>query len=249
MILHGKFSLYILLLLLLACVSESEQETIYRPQDPIDVLMDQVLEAHGQLGNYGFVFRDNTYSFAITDTSFRYTKLVISDTLNRKDVLTNDFFQRTENGETLDLSQKDTDKYSESLNAVIYFTCLPLNLDDAAVNKALQADIKINGKPYDVMQVTFDEEGGGTDHDDIFYYWFNKETHIMDYMAYSYKVNGGGVRFRSAYNSRMEVGMRFQDYVNYGAPALTPLDSLPILFEQNKLEELSKIETEQVYAF
>jgi hypothetical protein len=249
MILHGKYSLYILLVLLFACGSESEQETIHAPQDPIDALMDQVFVAHGQLGDYGFVFRGNAYSFEISDDAYKYTKTVISDTLNREDILTNDSFQRTENGEALNLSQEDTDKYSESLNSVIYFTCLPLNLSDAAVNKTLQADIKINGKPYDVMQVTFDEEGGGTDHDDIFYYWFNKETHIMDYMAYSYKVNGGGVRFRSAYNSRMVEGMRFQDYVNYGAPVGTPLDSLPILFEQNKLEELSKIEAEQVYSF
>ncbi|NOQ75288.1 MAG: hypothetical protein GQ574_24975 [Crocinitomix sp.] len=249
MTLYGKFSPFILLLLIYSCGSASVNDMDETPLDSTAQLMENVIGAHGELGNYVFTFRENGYSFEITDSTYKYTKVVRNDSTLREDALTNDAFERYENGELLNLSQEDVDRYSESLNSVIYFTCLPLNLSDPAVNRSLKPSVKIHGKSYDVMEVTFDEEGGGTDHDDVFYYWFNTETHIMDYMAYSYAVNGGGVRFRSAYNSRMIDGMRFQDYINYGAPVGTPLDSLPILLETNQLEELSRIEAEDVLSF
>ena len=65
-------------------------------------------------------------------------------------------------------------------------------------------------------------------------------------MAYSYSVNDGGVRFRSAYNPRTIDGIRFQDYINWEAPVGTPLKDLPALFEKDKLKELSRIETVDV---
>ena len=68
----------------------------------------------------------------------------------------------------------------------------------------------------------------------------------MNYMAYSYHTNDGGVRFRSAYNPRTVDGIRFQDYVNWEAPIGTPLEELPKLYENGQLKELSKIETEAV---
>lgn len=247
MILRNNFSPLILLLFIFACGSEFEQETIHPEQTPIDALMNNVFEAHGELGNYSFDFRDNSYTFSYNNANeYTYSKTVITDSTLTVDVLTNDLFERSTNGVPQALDQLESDKYSESLNSVIYFTCSPLNLSDPAVNIVLKPDVTIKAQGYDVIEVRFDAEGGGTDHDDVFYYWFNKETHIMDYMAYSYNVNGGGVRFRSAYNSRMVAGMRFQDYVNYGAPVGTPLENLPGLFEQGELDELSRIEAVDV---
>lgn len=241
---------FILLLLIYGCnnnapLNVEEENSV----DPTSKLMEQVYLAHGELGNYSFKFRGNDYSFSFDGDEFQYKKSTLKDSVFTEDLLTNDLFERRVDWVLQDLSQEDSDKYSESLNSVVYFTCLPLNLNAPAVNRALKPQVSINNTLYDVIEVTFDEEGGGKDHDDVFYYWFNNETHIMDFMAYSYKVNGGGVRFREAYNSRMIDGMRFQDYVNYSAPADTPLDSLPILFEQKKLEELSLIVAEQVAPF
>ena len=59
-------------------------------------------------------------------------------------------------------------------------------------------------------------------------------------------MSGGGVRFRSAYNSRKVGGIIFQDYINFKAAVGTPLANLPKLFEQGKLKELSRIETKNV---
>jgi hypothetical protein len=40
-------------------------------------------------------------------------------------------------------------------------------------------------KQYDVVGVTFGQDGGGKDFDDEFHYWINKQTHKVDYLAYS----------------------------------------------------------------
>ena len=119
-------------------------------------------------------------------------------------------------------------------------------MQDKAVKKSYQGTTTIKGKTYEILEIRFEQEGGGRDHDDVFHYWINQESNVIDYLAYNYQVNGGGVRLRSAYNSRNIGGIIFQDYVNYKADIGTPLGDLPKLLEQGKLKELSRIETENV---
>ncbi|MFT5436447.1 MAG: hypothetical protein ACI840_001095, partial [Ulvibacter sp.] len=62
-----------------------------------------------------------------------------------------------------------------------------------------------------------------------------------------YEVDGGGIRFREAYNPRVVNGIRFADYNNYKPENLNvSLSNLDVLFEQGALKLLSKIETESV---
>ncbi len=145
-------------------------------------------------------------------------------------------------GKEIELSEKDSRKYSNSVNSVNYFAFLPFFLNDQAVNKKLIGETKIKGTDYYKIEVTFDQEGGGDDHDDIYIYWINKADYSMDYLAYSFHVNGGGVRFRSAYNQRTIGGITFQDYVNYKHDKDTPVSALDALYERGELKELSKIE-------
>jgi hypothetical protein len=133
------------------------------------------------------------------------------------------------------LSEKDMKSAKGAINSVVYFAMLPFKLNDKAVNKT-----------YDVIGVTFKKEGGGDDYDDVFHYWINTTTNKIDYLAYKYHVNGGGVRFRRAYNVRNIDGIIFQDYVNYKAKKDVVLRDLPTLFEDGKLKELSKIKTEHI---
>ena len=144
------------------------------------------------------------------------------------------------------LSTEDAGKYGEALNSVIYFATLPHKLQDASVHKTFVEETTIKGKKYDVIQVTFGQDGGGKDFDDEFHYWINKQTHKIDYLAYNYRTNDGGVRFRSAFNTRVIDGLTFQDYINYEAPLETDLKDLPKLYEQGKLKEVSQILTENV---
>ena len=162
------------------------------------------------------------------------------------DKLDNISFVRNVNGAPAELSAKQKSGYREGLNSVVYFAMLPYKLLDKAVNAVYKGDQKIKGKNYSMVEVTFDQEGGGKDYQDIFMYWIDTETHTMDFLAYSYHVNGGGVRFREAYNPRTVSGVVFQDYVNFKADLSISLDKLPALWEAGELKELSRIDTEDV---
>ncbi len=243
------FFYFTVFFLLTSCdESKSLEETQDVPvqADSAQILLNELLEAHGKLGDFQFTFRDNLYSIREDVHGFSYSKTVISDSLEIHDFLGEEGFSRMENGNYLSLSIEDEQKYQEALNSVVYFVCLPQRLTDPGVNLEVMKPTIIQNQLYSVLRVTFDEEGGGTDFEDVFYYWINQSNHQMDFLAYQYKVNGGGVRFRKAFNSRMIGGMRFQDYINYEAPVGTPLDSLPIYFEAEQLKEISQILTENI---
>ncbi len=218
--------------------------------DKADSLAVETIAAHGgQLydkAHYGFTFRDKKYTFHNKKGRYTYTMTSQKDGKETKDVLETGNLTRTVEGAATKLSSKDVAIYTEALNSVVYFATLPYKLNDAAVNKSYGGRTSIKDQDYDVLAVTFDQEGGGIDHDDEFRYWINADTKTVDYLAYSYETNDGGVRFRSAYNPRTVGGIRFQDYINYEAPVGTPLNELPELYEAGKLKELSRIETENV---
>jgi len=215
-----------------------------------ELILNEAIEAHGgdlyNTAYYQFEFRGDTYKFKNNGQNFEYTKISRKDDALTEDVLKNDLFSRKEDGHFLALTQKKINSAKGALNSVIYFATLPYKLNDASVNKTFIENTTIKGEPYAVIGVTFNEEGGGEDFDDAYHYWINTTTHKIDYLAYNYSVNEGGVRFRSAYNKRVVNGITFQDYINYEAEVGTPLKDLPKLYEAGELKELSKIETENV---
>jgi len=162
-------------------------------------------------------------------------------------VLNNKGLFREINGQKVSLSPKDSSAYSNSVNSVLYFALLPYFLNDPAVNATYLGEADIKGEPYHEIMVTFSKEGGGKDHEDEFVYWIHQERHTMDYLAYNYLTDGGGARFREAYNTRTVEGIRFADYINYKPEGdsrdVATFDSL---FEAGKLEELSRIDSENV---
>lgn len=215
-----------------------------------EALIQSAVAAHGgeayDGAHYQFIFRDKTYTFHNHKDLYTYTRTTTKDGNTILDKMDNQGFVRMVDGQKAELTEKQANGNREGLNSVIYFATLPHKLLDKAVNAKYVGEQDIKGKSYSLVQVTFDQEGGGKDYDDVFMYWINKDSQTMDYLAYSYHVNGGGVRFRSAYNTRKVGGILFQDYVNYKADKTTPLNQLPALYEKDKLKELSRIETEQV---
>ncbi len=207
-------------------------------------IVNACIEAHGgqqyKDAHFAYDFRKYHYEFHYDNGSYRYERH--SKDGKTKDILTNDGFKRIVDNKEVDLTEKKIRGYSNSVNSVHYFAFLPSFLNDKAVNKKLIGEATILGKDYYKIEITFDQEGGGDDHDDVYMYWISKEDYSMDYLAYSFHVNGGGVRFRSAYNKRTISGIIFQDYVNYKYNKNTPVSDLDILFEEHKLIELSKIE-------
>ena len=215
-----------------------------------ELILNETIAAHGgdlySKANYSFVFRGNIYHFKNNSNSYEYSKVSKTKNLLTQDFLKNGNFSRTINGETINLMDKEIKGATGAINSVIYFATLPYKLNDVSVNKEYMGDIIIKNINYNVLSITFKEEGGGEDFEDQFYYWINKETKKIDYLAYNYKVNNGGVRFRSAYNRRVVDGITFQDYINYKADVKTPLEELPKFYELGKLKELSKIKTENI---
>ncbi|WP_020570946.1 DUF6503 family protein [Neolewinella persica] len=249
-----------LILCLTACQpgetsSTTISETPFAPasaqeKTPAELVLDQALAAHSNgkydQAHYQFVFRGKTYTFYNNGGQYTYTLTHEKDGSVLFDQLVNGEFTRQVDGSTVSLSVKETASGIEGLNSVIYFATLPHKLSDPAVNLQLSGTDTIKGQAYDVLDVNFNKEGGGVDHDDNFRYWINQETHRIDYLAYDYLTSGGGVRFRSAYNPRVVDGVLFQDYVNYKAPLGTPLSDLAAMFDNGDLEKLSVIATEEV---
>ncbi|WP_010177595.1 DUF6503 family protein [Aquimarina agarilytica] len=215
-----------------------------------DLIIEKAIEAHGgdlyNNADYSFTFRKKEYRFINKGNEYTYSVKQKNNGNQTCDFITNGKFERFVNEEPIDLSQKHIDAGMGALNSVIYFATLPHKLKDSAVIKKFIETTNIKDASYHVIEVTFNQQGGGKDHDDEFHYWINKQTNKIDYLAYNYSVNKGGVRFRSFYNRRVIDGITFQDYINWKAPTGTPLKNLPALFEQGKLDELSRIETENV---
>lgn len=261
MIKKQSYLLILLALFIFSCdqIKENSKEKVEEQAKSVletfyagDILINQVIKAHGGVAydsaHFQFVFRDITYRFQNKGEEYIYERegVIKGDSIH--DILNNGQLSRVKNGVQVNLEPEEAKKYAESINSVIYFATLPYKLKDEAVIPKIKDTIQINAIDYQVIQVKFKQEGGGTDFEDEYYYWINEDTKEIDFLAYNYQVNGGGVRFRSAYNKRRVNGILFQDYINYKAPVGTPLNRLPNLWESNRLEELSRIETESIQA-
>lgn len=219
---------------------QSKQETAHQ-------IVEKAITYHGGKAydtlDVTFQFRDKKYDIKIQNGYYTYSR-VFNDSLENKivDLLTNNGFFRKKEGQATLLNAKDSAAYANALNSVQYFALLPYGLQQPAANLKLLQTTVIGDKDYYTVEVSFSKEKGGKDFDDSFIYWFDQEDYSMDYLAYRYHTDGGGLRFRKAYNSRKVEGVIFQDYENYKADYQTDLQSLPKLFLEGKLEFLSKIE-------
>lgn len=230
------------IILFTACDSRTEAEKI----------VDNSIEAHG--GNafsnsiIEFDFRNIHYTIFKTPDRFEYIREFSDSTGNVKDLLNNDGFVRTVNGAKIDtLSEEWVGKYSRSVNSVAYFAFLPYGLNDPSVFKKSLGETEINGENYDLIKVTFAEEGGGDDFDDEFLYWIGTEDSIVDYMAYSYHTDGGGVRMREVSGVIEVGGIRFQNYLNLKPEdESVQVEKMQELYKAGKLELLSEINLENI---
>lgn len=195
-----------------------------------------------------FDFRDKHYRSVREGGKFQYERQFQDSIGIIKDVLNNDGFQRFVNDTLTKIPDSMAVKYTSSVNSVHYFALLPYGLNDAAVNKSSFGEVSIKDKLYYKIKVTFSQEGGGEDYEDVFIYWIEAETFKANYIAYSYiEDDGVGIRFREAYNERFINGLRFVDYNNYKSEDATmDLLGLDKAFESSSLKLLSKIELENI---
>lgn len=230
--------------LFIIALTSCEEQKAFDADDWIEASV----SAHGLYDLDGkrvrFDFREHAYTIKRSGGSFTCTRTLNTDSLVTIDSLqSNGTFSRHENGMRASLPDSMITKYSESINSVAYFFQLPLPLKDDAVISELENSTRIRAEEYQTLSVRFRQEGGGADYQDEFRYWINKRDSLIDYLAYTYETDGGGIRFRVATRRHVKNGMLFQDYENYKpSNEDIPLDSLPHLWERGELELLSTIE-------
>ena len=237
--------LFGLLVFSLSCREERKSLTA---QEIIDKTIEEAGGDSYENTTISFTFRDKEYSSKRGNGQFELTCQFTDSIGEVRDVLNNDGFIRLINEVKIALADSMAAKYSNSVNSVHYFVQLPFGLNDPAVKKELVGEADVDGKNYYEIKITFAQEGGGEDHEDEYMYWIAKDDLTVDYFAYKFYTDEGGIRFRKAYNPRKVSGIRFVDYKNFKLESWENVDlkTVDSLYEDGKLELLSEIKTENI---
>ena len=230
-----RFTLIIIFFITFGCRNKNSDNIA------VQNIIDKSIEVSG-----GNLYRTSNISFTLRDVGYELDnstgrkilkRIINNDSTTILDILKHNSFQRYIDGKAVIVADS---------MATNYFAYLPYGLNDPAVNKKLLGETQIGDSQYYRVEVTFDEKGGGEDYDDIYIYWINKETFKPDYLAYEFNIDGGGTRFREAFNERIINGIRFVDYNNYKATANISVYELEALFKIKELELLSTIRLEDI---
>jgi hypothetical protein len=249
----GKIIILLIALTVFACKQDKKEEVI-NPEaiNNANAIINASIKISGgelfESSKIGFDFRDRHYTALRNNDKYELTREFKDSIYTIKDILSNSDFQRFKDNELFKVADTMAVKYSASVNSVHYFSVLPYGLNNNAVNKNYLKEVNIKGETYHKIKVTFSEEGGGEDFEDIYVYWINTKTSKVDYLAYSYNESDGkGFRFREAYNERIIEGIRFVDYNNYKPNTnTTSVLDLDELFKSDSLKLLSKIELKNI---
>lgn len=210
-------------------------------QKAIDASGKQKVEDHRIV----FEFRDKTYISEGICGRFKFTRIDTSRQV--KDVFFKDSLRRSVKGKAVRLADTTATAIKSSINSVNYFVHLPYRLKDPAVKAKRLADDTIADTPYYQLEINFRKASGGEDHQDIYRYWFDKKDHGMDYLAYKFFTNDGGMRFRVKKAESKMNDIVFQDYDNL-KPKVDSLsfDNISEAYEKGQLEKVSEIITQPV---
>ncbi len=236
-----KYLLSVPAILVMACTSSTD------PQRIIEKAIETAGGKKYEKSTIEFDFRNRHYVTRRDGGKYSHERIFSDSTNTIHDYLTNEGFHREINDKNASVPDSMAVKYARSVNSTIYFALLPYGLNDAAVRKKFLGKTTFDDQPYYAIEVTFAQEGGGEDYNDIFVYWIHEKNYTIDYMAYLYYTDGGGLRLRKAYNSRKVNGILFQDYINYQPkePSVT-IDQMETLYKKHQLEELSRIALENI---
>ena len=248
--------LLIAVLIGLGACSEPSADAEREAASRADSIVQAAIAAHGggviERSVIRFDFRGIDFRVERNGGQYRYQR-TYTDSLGRavREVLSNDSLYRAVDGERVSLTEDERDAVLEDVNSVPYFALLPYFLQGPAVQPEYSGTDTIDGTPYHRIRVTFQQEGGGQDWEDVFMYWFAQDDLSMDYLAYAYGYGPNeeyGTRFRSAYDVRTVEGVRFADYMNYTTPgdSLRDLTQYPAYLAGDSLALVSRIETDSV---
>lgn len=219
--------------------------------DPQQIIDKAIVAAGGEKyvnSTIEFDFRERHYIAIREGGKFSYERVFKDSTKTIHDFVSNDGFRREIDGVVEDVVDSMKVKYTASTNSVIYFALLPYGLNDAAVQKKFLGETIMDGKAYYKVEISFRQDGGGEDFQDMFNYWVSKDDFSIGYLSYSFSENDEtSSRLRKAYNPRRIGNILFLDYINYKPKDnKVRFDQLEELYEKDELEELSKIELQNI---
>jgi hypothetical protein len=236
--------IFLLLFFLIGCNTESTKTP--SAQQVVDSAIVRAGGKGFRINQISFDFRNRTYKSYLEDGQRVLARITPTDSGDIQDLRKGDSFKRIWKDSLLAVPDTTAQKWSNAVNSVHYFAYLPYGLNDAAVNKEMLGMVQIGEDSYYKVRVTFKAEGGGEDFEDVFIYWFDSQTYNPDFLAYEFHTNGGGLRFREGFNPRRVGGLKFQDYINYKPSGNASLLLLDSLFIKGELEELSRIELQNI---
>lgn len=240
-----RILILILSLFVFACKEKSEKQLTAQ-----EIVDKSIAISGGKLyldHDTSFKFRNRVYVSQNKDGKKVLKRISELDNLTITDVRTDTSLQRFMNDSLITLPDSVSNRYANSVNSVHYFARLPFGLNDGAVNKELIGEETLKGKAYYKLKVTFDQANGGEDFEDTYVYWFDKQSFKPHYLAYEFHVDGGGQRFREAYNERYINGIRFVDYNNFKPKKKgTSIFEIGKLYEKGELDLLSKITLDSI---
>ncbi|MEN0061066.1 MAG: DUF6503 family protein [Myxococcota bacterium] len=215
-----------------------------------DTVLAQSAVAHGltrdRRMDVSFTFRGTPYRLHLDGSDIRYERTVKGPQGERVDRLVGSVFSSLHNGAPMTVAPENEGAWRRSLNSVAYFATLPRPLFDDAVIATFLGRTTFAGAEWDTVEVRFQEEGGGDDHDDVFRYWFHPETHEMGFVAYVFHVGKGGVRIRKAARRHEVNGVVLLDWTNLGWDGTHTLESAMAAYERGGLPTLSTIALENI---
>lgn len=210
-----KFWLISVIGLVLSACSSSDKKENLEVSNIIQRAIDSSGTSKFEKAIVQFQFREKTYRSIPTCEGLKLQREFKTDSAIIKDELHQGKFTRTKDETFVSVQDSLANLYAESINSVHYFVQLPFRLNDEAVQKSLIGMETDENKEYYKIKVSFQEEGGGEDFEDVYYYWIDSKTFQIVYLAYSFKVNGGGIRFRKAIDQQKVNGIQFLGYENY----------------------------------
>lgn len=220
-------------------------------RDPARALIARAIEAHGlrrdEPTEIRFDFRGTPYRLVVGGPQRIYERTTATEQGTRVERLEGERFSSSLAGVEEALSEHEIGRGRRSLNSVAYFTLLPLPLEDPAVIARSLGSTTLGGRPYDTLEVRFRAEGGGEDHEDVFRYWLDPETHRIAYVAYRFATGAGGVRLRRASAQHEVSGVVLLDYDNHGLDgADATIDEAVRAYEAGELPLVSRVELRDV---
>lgn len=189
--------------------------------ETVQTLVDRAIEYHG-----GPLYTASRISMTITSKSgsfrlvsemdgglFDHRVTRVRDGQEQIVRLTNDGVDLIADGQTRSLDGPEAQKLTTFVNERIYFPFLPYRLNDPGVIKTDLGEETWGNRTLRKVKVTF--QGAAADGDE-YVYWFDPRTARLEQFAYSFTNNGGGLRFRRAFDYRRVGGLLFFDAENLG---------------------------------